>query len=150
MIGGFIIAYTTTVATFLVALADIFSAAGLSRSSASTDYCTAAFTWDPVLSMCVARDTSAWFIPASAAPLVFELLVLGATCWNAVDRPRSAHMGLGRALQRDGIAFFVVLTLARATNLALVSAQRPALVMLASLCAVSPNVCPADADVCAG
>jgi hypothetical protein len=49
-----------------------------------------------------------WLIPPWAAPLVFELLVLGATCWNAIDRPRSGDMPLRHVLHRDGITFFLV------------------------------------------
>jgi hypothetical protein len=58
--------------------------------------------------MCVATKTSKWLIPAGVAPLVFEILVLAATCWNAVDRPRSANMSLRSTLVSDGLTFFVV------------------------------------------
>lgn len=40
--------------------------------------------------------------------MLFEILVLIFTCWNAIDRPMEAHMPITKALHRDGITFFVV------------------------------------------
>jgi len=40
--------------------------------------------------------------------MIFEVLVLIATCWNALDRPTDGNMALIKSLQRDGIVFFLV------------------------------------------
>jgi hypothetical protein len=40
--------------------------------------------------------------------MLFELLVLGSVCWNAIDRPTTANVPLVHALRRDGIIFFMV------------------------------------------
>jgi hypothetical protein len=38
--------------------------------------------------------------------MAFEVAILGATCWNSLDRPRVANETLARALRRDGILYF--------------------------------------------
>jgi hypothetical protein len=102
--------------------------------------------------MCVLERSSPLLTVSWAVPLAFELLVLAMTCWNAVDRPRDADMPLPRVLRKDGIIFFIVrqpkpllgvdpdqvgvsqvMTGLRATNLAVVATERPALVLLTSL-----------------
>jgi hypothetical protein len=79
--------------------------------------------YNPVVGMCLATVTSPWLIgmwisevsrPSKQRKtyyiahkqMIFELSVLGATCWNALDRPRTSNVTLSRALQRDGIMYF--------------------------------------------
>jgi hypothetical protein len=38
--------------------------------------------------------------------MVFEITVLGSTCWNAIDRPRNSSQPLARTLRHDGILLF--------------------------------------------
>src|ERR1700683_1112197 len=40
--------------------------------------------------------------------MLFEVLVLLLTSWNAFDRPRMASLRLASALHRDGMTFFMV------------------------------------------
>ena len=40
--------------------------------------------------------------------IIFELFVLGSTALNALDRPRTMELHIHKALQEDGIQFFVV------------------------------------------
>jgi hypothetical protein len=65
--------------------------------------------WVPLgLNFCAPRAVSPYYIPAWGVPLVYELLLLLALVWNAIDRPRQARVSLVRALQRDGIVFMLV------------------------------------------
>lgn len=40
--------------------------------------------------------------------IAFEVVVFLATCWNAVERPRTLDTKLTNALYRDGIVYFLV------------------------------------------
>jgi hypothetical protein len=74
-------------------------------------------TYDSSLRMCiVSRSESTPLIVSASLPLAFELLAMGLTCWNVIDRPRDASTPLNRALAKDGFLFFLVssiLTVAR-------------------------------------
>jgi len=59
----------------------------------------------------------------------FRDLVLIATCWNALDRPTDCNFALIKSLQRDGIVFFLALTMLRAANLGLAATRRPELAL---------------------
>jgi hypothetical protein len=65
-------------------------------------------TWNPLVNMCNLSQSSYLVIPAWAAPLAFELLVLAALLWNNIDRPRGMEVKLAQALHEDGIMFYVV------------------------------------------
>lgn len=45
--------------------------------------------------------------------MLFELLVLASTCLNALSCPRPASEKLGHALQRDGIVYFLAISVLR-------------------------------------
>jgi len=86
--------------------------------------------WSPVAKICAVTTTS-HFLPAIwGVPLSFEALVLLATIVNALDRPRTAHVGIIGSLYRDGISYFVVLTCLRLFNLILATRADPSLTLL--------------------
>ncbi|KLO09484.1 hypothetical protein SCHPADRAFT_562858 [Schizopora paradoxa] len=64
------------------------------------------------------------------SPMLFELLVLTAVCWNAIDRPRNAGTNLTRALHRDGLMFFASLTAFRTFNVVMFIVARPTLMFV--------------------
>ncbi|EPQ54345.1 hypothetical protein GLOTRDRAFT_111644 [Gloeophyllum trabeum ATCC 11539] len=51
--------------------------------------------------------------------IIFEVMVFTTVCWNAIDRPTSAHTPVMKALYRDGFGYFAALTLLRVFNLTL-------------------------------
>jgi hypothetical protein len=91
------------------------------------------FPWSPLLSMCVVTRASPLTIAAWGAPLVFELVVLVALVWNALDRPRTSHTPLTRALLADGIIHFGFIACLRVMQVALAAAGPPRLVPLTSV-----------------
>jgi len=111
---GFLLSFFTTAGAM---------AATLTRLSPGFEYST-------LVKMCVPTTVSPLLIVVWSSPLVFELLVLGATCWNAIDRPTNGALPLTKALQRDGIQFFLALTTLRAANLGLAATMDPKLTML--------------------
>jgi len=88
------------------------------------------FDFNPFVRMCVTKQPSWTLIGVWASPMLFELMVLIATCFNAVDRPTAASMSMQKALQRDGIIFFVALTILRGINLAFAATMNSDLVMI--------------------
>ncbi|KAF5351984.1 hypothetical protein D9756_007380 [Leucocoprinus leucothites] len=88
-------------------------------------------SFSPVFSMCILTKTTPKLIVVWAAPMVFEIIVLVATWWNALSVPREANMPLRSALHRDGVTFFMALTLLRSINISLASTRRPELVVIA-------------------
>ncbi|KAF5386257.1 hypothetical protein D9615_002432 [Tricholomella constricta] len=88
-------------------------------------------SFSPILSMCVVSRTSPLLVAVWSSPALFEIFVLTSTAWNAFSRPRDAQLPLTRALHRDGLTFFVALTILRMVNLGLSTTFRPELVLLA-------------------
>jgi len=83
------------------------------------------------INMCAPTGTTFSLVAVWAAPMLFEVIVLISTAWNFLLRPRTTNVRLARALHRDGITFFVILTLLRALNLTLAALRQPALSLLA-------------------
>lgn len=81
--------------------------------------------------MCVITTATHWLIGVWASPMLFEVLVLLLTSWNAFDRPRMASLRLASALHRDGMTFFMALTTLRALNLALAITNKPSVMVIA-------------------
>lgn len=81
--------------------------------------------------MCVVTTPARSFIGVWASPMAFEVLVLLLTIWNIFDRPRMANLRVASALHRDGITFFMVLTILRTINLALAITNNPNIMLLA-------------------
>jgi len=52
-----------------------------------------------------------------ASPIAFEVLVFTFTVWNGADRPRRSNESLTRSLHKDGILYFVSLSVLRIFNL---------------------------------
>jgi hypothetical protein len=90
--------------------------------------------WQPVVGMCVNTTTSPYLLGVWASEMVFEIVVLTATCWNAIDRPRAAQQPLTHALLRDGILYFASITACRLINLILAATGSPAHAFIALLC----------------
>ncbi|KAF8070273.1 hypothetical protein FPV67DRAFT_1008890 [Lyophyllum atratum] len=113
--GGFAISFCATLILMLLALSRLWSA----------------ISYSPFLSMCVISRTSPLLVAVWSSPALFEILVLTSTAWNAISRPRNAQLPLVRALHRDGLTFFMALTILRMVNLSLAITFRPELVLLA-------------------
>lgn len=62
--------------------------------------------------------------------MLFEVLVLFFTLVNLFDRPRSASIRFTKALTRDGVNFFMTLTVLRTMNVVLAALNKPTLSML--------------------
>ncbi|KAI0790880.1 hypothetical protein C8Q75DRAFT_806253 [Abortiporus biennis] len=116
MIGGFCATFSAQVATMLVSLVHLVRGV----------------FWSPEAGMCILTVSTPIFIAVWASPMLFEILVLIATIVNALDRPRGPHQRLTNALSRDGITYFLALTLFRALNLAFAATLNPSLTMLGS------------------
>lgn len=81
--------------------------------------------YNPIAGMCVPTTTTSFLKGIWASALPFDVIVLGATCVNAIDRPRRAHEPVIRMLRRDGIVFFASITALRIVNLALAFTNDP-------------------------
>jgi cytosine/uracil/thiamine/allantoin permease len=81
--------------------------------------------YNPIVGMCVVTTTTPLLAWAWACAIVFEVTILAATCINAIDRPRDANQPLTRALRRDGIIYFALITSCRAVNLVLAATHNP-------------------------
>ncbi|KZP18677.1 hypothetical protein FIBSPDRAFT_1045983 [Athelia psychrophila] len=84
----------------------------------------------PLVKMCAPTATTPSLVAVWAAPMIFEIIVLISTIWNFFVRPRTANVRLARALHRDGVTFFAILTLLRSLNLALAAMNQPTLSLL--------------------
>jgi hypothetical protein len=99
--------------------------------SASADARTAGIVYNPIVGMCVNTITTPLLLCTWTAAMVFEVTIFGATCVNAIDRPRDANTPLLRMLRRDGIAYFALITACRIVNLALAATGDPRYVFVA-------------------
>ncbi|KAF9451258.1 hypothetical protein P691DRAFT_379035 [Macrolepiota fuliginosa MF-IS2] len=81
-------------------------------------------------SMCVLTKATPKFVVACAAPMIHEIIVLIATWWNALSMPRQADMPLRDALHRDGVTFFMALSVLRVLNLSFAATNRPELFLM--------------------
>jgi uncharacterized membrane protein YcgQ (UPF0703/DUF1980 family) len=112
MLCAFVLSYVSTFVAFLIAILQRYSTFSdsfcVSVHTANWNTVTAYIVWSPLLNMCVLGRSSSLLTVSWASSLGFETLVLGVTCWNAVDRPREANTPLLRTLQKDGIIFFAV------------------------------------------
>ncbi|TFK75301.1 hypothetical protein BDN72DRAFT_832163 [Pluteus cervinus] len=111
---GFVLSTLSTFSSMVVALSRVYT---------SIQYFS-------VASMCVLIQTTDVLIVAWSCPLVFEVVVLLSTFWNAVSKPRDAQLPLARALHRDGMLVFLSLATLRVVNLALAATRRIDLVLL--------------------
>jgi hypothetical protein len=72
-------------------------------------------------------------IPAWAAPIIFELVVLAALSRNTDYRSRQLDDMLAASLRRNGLAFYAVMLLLRVMQTVLVIPQKPGLLVVAAL-----------------
>jgi len=86
--------------------------------------------WSPEVHMCITTTTSPYLGATWGAPVFFELHVIVAVVYHTVATPRSAQMPLTKALQRDGLIFFIVVLVVRLLNLILAVVARPSLTEL--------------------
>ncbi|KAI9068312.1 hypothetical protein FKP32DRAFT_1608913 [Trametes sanguinea] len=86
--------------------------------------------WSEPAGMCIATKSSHILIAVWASPLVFEVFVLASTGLNALDRPRTLELPIIKALQSDGLGFFLAITCFRILNLILAALSRPSLTFL--------------------
>ncbi|KAM5533020.1 hypothetical protein V8D89_013288 [Ganoderma adspersum] len=92
MAGGFVISFTAQVMCMVYTLVTLLPS----------------ISWSSPAGMCVLAKSSPILIAVWACPMIFELFVLGSTALNALDRPRTMELHIHKALQEDGIQFFVV------------------------------------------
>jgi len=74
------------------------------------------------------------------SPIFFELLVFMMTVWNAYDRPRHKTDSVAKALVRDGLLYFISLSLLRIFNFIITDVAPTALVPVGSCLIWSFNV----------
>jgi len=86
--------------------------------------------FDTTLHMCITTESSKVLTGVWASPMVFEILVLAATCMNSLTTPRKSDTALRNALHRDGIAFFSTITILRTFNLVVAAVAPPPLILL--------------------
>ncbi|KAI3610009.1 hypothetical protein WG66_007331 [Moniliophthora roreri] len=67
-------------------------------------------TFSHELRLCIMSDRDVSFTMLWVPELVFEVSMLDAVIWNALDRPRSEKGELEDMLHRDGIMYFAILT----------------------------------------
>ncbi|KAI0644513.1 hypothetical protein C8Q79DRAFT_913360 [Trametes meyenii] len=114
MTVGFLLSFTLQVVTMIVSLVNVLPS----------------IQWSEPLGMCIATKSSRVLIGVWASPLVFEVFVLTSTALNALDRPRTAELPIIKALQSDGLGFFLAITCFRILNLSLAALSRPSLTFL--------------------
>jgi hypothetical protein len=134
MTGVYIAAYFTSLATFATWLAtqtSTYTARPSRRVLLITR--SAHISVNALLNMCIVDQAHVLIILAWSSPIMFELFVLGATCWNAIDRPRQSNQGLASALRKDGLVFFLVMTILRLIQVGLMATRDPAIALLGGL-----------------
>lgn len=86
--------------------------------------------WSPHAGMCIVTERTRLLIAVWASPMLFEIFVLGSIALNALDRPTAANTPLVKALNSDGLGYFVAVTCLRILNIALASVGRPTFTIL--------------------
>jgi hypothetical protein len=87
--------------------------------------------------MCIVTKTTALAAIAWAAPLAFELLVLGALVWNALDRPRATSTTISRTIRNDGAMYYAAVAALRAIQTGLMATGKPRYFMLTNTFVIS-------------
>jgi hypothetical protein len=135
MTASYVVSYAASLATFVAWLSTQICerpSRWLSLSGSLT--CPANVVQNPLLNMCIIGQTHVLIMLAWTTPIFFELMVLGVTWWNAIDRPRQLDQGLAVTLRRDGMHFFIVMTVLRVIQFALMITWNPKLALLGGLC----------------
>ncbi|KZP18670.1 hypothetical protein FIBSPDRAFT_828938 [Athelia psychrophila] len=115
MCCGFVVSFCTTCSLMVATLFNLIGG----------------IVYSPIVGMCITTTNTKYLVAVWASPMLFELLVLAATGWNLFARPRTANLKITRALHKDGISYFVILTVLRAFNVCLAIRGKPATTMLA-------------------
>ncbi|KAI0256436.1 hypothetical protein BJV78DRAFT_466837 [Lactifluus subvellereus] len=84
--------------------------------------------YSPFAEQCFLAKTTPTLTAIWAAPLGWEFSVIILTAYNALSRPRRSESPLVRILHRDGMLFFVTVTLLRGTMIAFTLIKQPGLV----------------------
>jgi hypothetical protein len=82
-------------------------------------------------------ETTALVAIPWAAPLVFELIVLGALVWNVLDRPRVTSTTIARSLRNDGAMYYMSIATMRAIQTGLLATGKPRYFMLTNTFVIS-------------
>ncbi|KAI0766840.1 hypothetical protein BD413DRAFT_605634 [Trametes elegans] len=114
MTVGFLLSFTLQVVTMVMTLINVLPS----------------IQWSGPLGMCIATQSSYVLVVVWASPLVFEVFVLTSTALNALDRPRTVELPIIKALNSDGLPFFLAITCFRILNLVLAALSRPSLTFL--------------------
>ncbi|PIL33856.1 hypothetical protein GSI_03562 [Ganoderma sinense ZZ0214-1] len=115
MAGGFVISFTAQVTSMIYTLITLLPS----------------ISWNSAAGMCILTKSSPILIAVWACPMIFELFVLCSTALNALDRPRTMDLRFHKALQEDGIQFFVSISTFRILNIIFAALDRPSLTFLA-------------------
>jgi len=87
-----------------------------------------AILYNPFVEQCFLAKTTPTLTAVWAAPLGWEFSVIILTAYNALSRPRRSEKPLVQILHRDGMMFFVSVTLLRGTMIAFTFINQPGLV----------------------
>jgi len=83
--------------------------------------------WSGIVKMCTVEITSMLFPAVWGAPLFFEFIAMILVIYNTLETPRSSVVPFRRALQHNGIAFFVPVTFLRLIALIISATARQSL-----------------------
>lgn len=86
--------------------------------------------YDPNFNLCYLMKSAKPTTVLWASQLAFDITVLAFTIYNSLSNPRDLKITLRRILYRDGILFFLLVTLIRAMNLIFAIAAEPELAAL--------------------
>jgi len=87
--------------------------------------------WNSYVSTCsIAKVPVSWAV-MWGAPMFFEVTIVTCVAIHALATPRSAQVPLARALQRDGIFFFLSVALLRVANMSIAISVRVSLKLVA-------------------
>ncbi|KAI0058028.1 hypothetical protein BV25DRAFT_1830590 [Artomyces pyxidatus] len=81
--------------------------------------------YSPLAGLCILTRHSKIFVAVWAAPMGFELSVLGMMLWHALSIPRTERIALSATLYRDGTMFFFAITCLRMINIAFAATGDP-------------------------
>jgi len=87
--------------------------------------------WNSYVNTCTIINVPGSWPVMWGAPMFFEITIVTCVVIHALASPRSAQVPLARALQRDGIFFFVSVVILRVANMSIAVSVRTSLKLVA-------------------
>lgn len=92
---------------------------------------SAGIQWNSYVHMCITTTKTRSLAAVWGAPIFFEVAVVASVFWNVISSPRSALIPLSKALQKDGITFFLVVVMLRLFNMVFAVIAGPSMTLFA-------------------